>query len=551
MDIFYRPDFSKDTTFKWLIIVFSAVIAVVSFENFYYQYNSPKWAVFDVFCLFLFFYATLFLTSKKLGVIGLITFLITTCMFVSVFWSPNKFEAILFTCRFAAFSLAAFIMTSEFSKETLLKVLTDSVLYSSVVFCIVLLYQRYWVEIPYSNANFSPIGFVNYFGQVLNIWLPILAFSIYSNRKAKGFLFIGLTSFVILMNLLIESNTRGTMLGLLIGEMCVLLIILIKTKKIPLKHLSILGTFLLAIGSFSFFESSGGGRIGLQVQSVMELNTGREHIFFNTLDMIKSNPLGVGAGNFEYIHQKYAKAGTESASPYISELRVLKSPYNILLKFYSELGFIGGTLFLIVFGFVFLQALLNFLKGDSVDAWLFIAVFSLYFHSMFSSVFLTPVSLFFSILLFSLVLARSQICCSYFNLFEINYRYIFIPMIVVLGYLSYSKIASDNVAYIGYSSGDAEKVKSAFEKNPYNHFAAKWLSHIYMLKENDKASGLRSLERAIEVYPYNLYFLINAAEVAEMLGEADKAEKYKLRALEIYPKHPRAMLVNSRIETRI
>ncbi|KZN46903.1 hypothetical protein N476_03130 [Pseudoalteromonas luteoviolacea H33] len=417
----------------------------------------------------------------------------------------------------------------------------DSVFYSSILFCIVIIYNRYWLAIPYSNANFSPIGFVNYLGQVLNIWIPILVLSIYNRRKSKVYFLLGLASLLVLMNLLLESLTRGTILGLLAAEMIVLFILLLKTKKLPLKYLSVSVAFLCAVVTFNLMKISGLSTLKGQINSIQELNTGRENVFSNTVDMIKDNPLGVGVNNFEYTHQKYAKAGTPNASPYVSDMRILTSPYNILLKFYSELGFLGGSLFLILFGMVFIKALLNLLKGVFIDAWIFMAVFSLYFHAMFSSVFLTPVSLFFSTLLFAVVFSRESI--SEAKPIGMRLEWIVVPLILLLGYLSFIKTVSANLTAKGYRVGNTELVEKSFELNPHDYFTSLRLYELYLMKEGNKQQALASLERAINLYPYNIYMLIKAGEVASQLGLSDKAEEYKQRALDIYPNNPQAKLI--------
>ncbi|MBQ4834723.1 DUF5957 family protein [Pseudoalteromonas luteoviolacea] len=536
---------SNSVALKTFVIIFSCVISVAYYEGFYYQYNHPKWMAFDVFCTLVFIYAIRSCNAVKLNLIGVTISMLVLYMLVSLAWAPNTFESLLFICRFLAYTLSIHIIVSSFSKEKLFGILTDSVLYTSIFFSAATIYERYWLDIPYSSQNFSPIGFVNYLGHVLNIWIPILVLSIYSKRKSFPHLLCGLISLAFLMHLLVESNIRGTILGLLLGEIVVICTILLKTKKIPIKYFSISVAFLCAIVSFNAIDELGLSKLERQFKSIQSLDTGREDLFLNTLDMIKDNPHGVGVNSFELIHQKYAKAGTENSSPYITELSILKTPYNILLKFYSELGFIGGSLFLVIFGFIFVQAFVNLLKGDYVDAWIFMAVFSLYFHSMFSSVFLTPASLFFSIFLFSLMLLRGNNYFSRTVSLEIKPVLLYLPIIIILGYLSTLKTISGNLSTTGYRLGETDRVKHALEVNPYDYFAALRLFELYLIMERNEEKALKSLEHAIELYPYNLYMLIRAAEVAAQIGLNDKAEAYKARALEINPHNNQALSVNT------
>ena len=64
--------------------------------------------------------------------------------------------------------------------------------------------------------------------------------------------------------------------------------------------------------------------------------------------MILDNPWGVGAGNYEYIHPLYARLGTPYTTLYINEKKVWTNPHNIILKFFSEIGWIGGGFFILL-----------------------------------------------------------------------------------------------------------------------------------------------------------------------------------------------------------
>jgi O-antigen ligase len=61
--------------------------------------------------------------------------------------------------------------------------------------------------------------------------------------------------------------------------------------------------------------------------------------------MTIDNPIGVGINNFEYFHPKYAKPGTAAASTMVNEHSILRTPHNLILKLYSELGYFGGSIF--------------------------------------------------------------------------------------------------------------------------------------------------------------------------------------------------------------
>ena len=456
-------------------------------------------------------------------------------MFLSALWTPNAFESISFSLRFTCFIYSIYILVTLFNKDLMLDFFIDCVFFSSLIFCIFLIYQRYIAGIPYSNTSFSPIGFVNYLGQVLNIWIPILVLSIYRHRSSKFRLVLGLLSLFILMNLLVESGTRATILGLLFAEITILIVLLVRTKKFPFKYIVVSAGLLSAIFSFSLLKEFGGETLLRQINSIQKLDTGREEVFANTLDMIADNPIGVGAGNFQFIHAKYGKMGTSDSSPYISQYKAITSPYNIFLKFYRELGFIFGSALCIAFLYCIFIAFNNFVKGDYIDAWIFMAVFSTSFHAMFSSVFLTPVSLFFSLILFSVVLSRAE---KNAVLFEIDQHYLYLISLFLIFFivtLRAAEVSSNYLAVTGSKMGDVNAIEKSINVNPYNYKAFNRLSYLYLNKEADYKSAIDCLEGELEIYPYNVLTMISLTRIYFKLGDFEKFELYKNKVLDIYP----------------
>ncbi|KNC67485.1 hypothetical protein AC626_10400 [Pseudoalteromonas rubra] len=92
----------------------------------------------------------------------------------------------------------------------------------------------------------------------------------------------------------------------------------------------------------------------------------------------------------------------------VGEKMVLKTPHNILLKFYSETGWLGGVVFSAILALILFKSMVNAYYGNQSDRWLLVAVVSTLFHSLFTALFLTPGSLFFATLLFSFVLYRNK-----------------------------------------------------------------------------------------------------------------------------------------------
>ncbi|KZN29866.1 hypothetical protein [Pseudoalteromonas luteoviolacea] len=525
--------------FRAVFVLFSCAIAVISYDVFLDRFNTPKWFIFDLFIVVIISLAIFKKVEVKANALS-VSFLLLSCyMLISSIWSPNFFEAILFTVRFVAFGFSIYLISVTFSKDDVLKMLVDGVFYASFVFCLVIIYQRYIALTPYSFINFSPIGFVNYLGQVLNIWIPILVLSIYMHRRSKLRLALGLFSLVILMNLLLESGTRGTILGLLCAEVFILAVMLIKTKKLPFKYMAISAGLLFSIATFSMLKEYGPNQLRDQVSSITALKTGRENVFANTIDMALDNPQGVGAGNFEFVHPKYGRMGTEHSSPYLSSHSMLLSPYNIILKFYSELGLVFGSLFTLLFFSLIFIAFRNFLIGNYIDVWVFLAVFSACFHAMFSSVFLTPVSLFFSLGLFSVVLSRSTLKMKSKTVSKPISLCLFLFVVLATAYLRGVELKSNYLSGLGSIKGDSELIEEAIELNEYNYFAMLMISKVYMYKDNDLHAALNSIERALVIYPYLVSGLVQATEISHQLGDVEKFNFYKGKVLAIYPNNER------------
>ena len=100
----------------------------------------------------------------------------------------------------------------------------------------------------------------------------------------------------------------------------------------------------LGIGIYKLSDSLQKGRITSKIASMQGGLDSRLNIYENTIEMVSKNPVGVGVNSFEYFHPKYAYPGTQQASSYVNERQILRTPHNIVLKVYSELGLFGGTL---------------------------------------------------------------------------------------------------------------------------------------------------------------------------------------------------------------
>ncbi|MDK1310617.1 O-antigen ligase family protein [Pseudoalteromonas ardens] len=493
-----------------LIILVSVLISIVSSDAFFYKFDVPKWIVFDLFICASLAYAYIKKVDIEISRLGWLCIALLLLMFVSLLHAVNHYEGAAFILRYVGSVLLSYYLLKNVWHRYGVELLFDIVIFSSIIFSLFYIESRInHYELIHVTA-FSSFGFVNNLGQVLNIWLPVLVAAILYQGKLNARSVLGTLSFIVCISALLESGTRGTILGLFLGEAILFLLVLNKLKRQAFTYLVI--TASLIVGGVAYSHLSDG--MNEKLQSIKNLETGRTELFANTFDMILDKPLGVGVNNFEYIHPKYAKLGTEEKSPMVGEKMVLKTPHNILLKFYSETGWLGGVVFSAILALILFKSMVNAYYGNQSDRWLLVAVVSTLFHSLFTALFLTPGSLFFATLLFSFVLYRNKALVGEktASMQFISFNFLPVLLIIYAGFFSTNHLAN-YYAHTGYVSGNQVYMQRSFELNPYD---SKALFDYYVLqrhfyKDNEKA--LSALERFLPLYPYHTGGLLASAEL--------------------------------------
>ncbi|WP_125557590.1 O-antigen ligase family protein [Pseudoalteromonas rubra] len=505
-----------------LIILVSVLISSVSSNAFFYKFDVPKWIVFDLFICASLVYAYIKKVDIEVGGFGWLCIALLLPMFVSLLNAVNYYEGVMFILRYVGSLLIACFMLKRVWQRYGIKLLFDSIIFSSVIFSLIYVESRINdYELIHVTA-FSSFGFINNLGQVLNIWLPVLVAAILYQGKVNARSVCGLLSFIVCIFALLESGTRGTILGLLLGELILFLLMFNKLKRQAFTYLVITASFIVGGVAYSQLDSYLDGRLSKKIQSIKNLDTGRAELFANTFDMVLEKPLGVGVNNFEYLHPKYARLGTEGASPKVGQSSILKTPHNILLKFYSETGWLGGLVFSVMFALLFFKSMVNAYYGSQSDRWLLVAVVSTLFHSLFTALFLTPGSLFFAILLFSFVLYRNEQLTDKKTTKKQFVRFSYLPVLLVIyvGFFSSNHLAS-YYSHTGYVSGNELYMQRSFELNPYDSKALfdYYILQRHLYKDNDKA--LSALENFLSLYPYHTSGLLATAEL--MIQQHDYA----------------------------
>lgn len=540
---------------KWLLILAAVLISTVHLKQFYYSYDTIKWFVFDVFLSTIVILNWPRNQGFKVSFLGGLFLSSAAFMLLSLLYAPNVMMGIEFIMRFFLVFSLGHILISRYSKREILDWVLWSVVISALAFSIQFILERHVFEFRYNVGSFSPFGFKNNAAQVFNIWVPCLVLFIFLNRKVMWRVALGSFLLLFVVSLLMEAGTRGAVIGLVLGELIVFSIMLFQNPKRAIYFLSV--TLLLGSGMliYKFSDDLKGGNLSGKIAAMeenIESSSGqRVQMFKNTWEMTLDNPMGVGVNNFEYFHPKYGKPGTSQYSPFINEHQVLRTPHNIILKLYSEVGFIGGTLFLVLLGYFFLSAFYNAIKGTLIDKWLLVGVVATLFHSLVSAVFLTPGSLFFAFLLFTLVQSRFQTVYKGAFYVQLDFHSMARWSVLLIPLLSASIIMSAFFSYHGRLQFDDKLLLRALSFNPYNERALYTLSHVYYRRHRDTRASLDAIERFLNINPYHLAGLYIQCERQFQLNEVRRAKESIDSLLDIYPTYSKAQRLQHAIDLKL
>lgn len=543
------------TITKWLLILAAVLISTVHLKQFYYSYDTIKWLIFDVVLSILVIINWPKKQCFNISYLGLLFFALIAYMLFSLSHAPNIMMSIEFIMRFFLVFVLGHMLISRYSKHEILEWTLLSIVISALFFSIQFVLERHILEYSYNVGSFTPFGFKNNAGQVFNIWVPCLVLFIFLNRHTLWKAALASILLLFVVSLIMETGTRGPAVGLVLGELLVFSIMLFKNPKRAIYFLSV--TVLLGSGMllYKFSDDLQGGNLSGRLAS-MENNIAassgqRIELFKNTWEMTLDNPIGVGINNFEYIHPKYAKPGTPQFSPYVNESQILRTPHNIVLKLYSEIGLIGGTLFLLMLGYLLLSAIYNAIKGTLIDKWLLVAVVATLFHSMVSAVFLTPASLLFSFLLFSLL--QSRFLATYKPGFQLQLKFTHMAKwsVITIPLLSGCIIISAFFAYHGRLQYDDKLLLKALAFNPHNDRALYTLSHVYYRRDRDVPASLEAINSFLSINPYHLAGLYIQCERQFQLREIRLAKDGIDNLLDIYPTYSKARRLQQTIDLKL
>lgn len=538
----YKAILSKHYALFILFIVTALLLPLIHTTLFRYPFDAPKFALYDIVTSLISIYYFYYKKEFNISLLSLLSSVLILFILLSFVQSSNIAYSFKFMFRFFnTVILIAFIYDFLYHKKITLQQLGNLILLSSFLFSVYYLYGTQVINIFISDSSFSPIGHINYTAHVLNIWIPFLLLNFFI-QKNKLLKYSSLILMLFLVNILITSGSRGSILGLAFSEIFIVLFIFIKHKKIQLYPII---SFVL-IGFFFIYQSFAPENIQHLTKKIERyskvtqpketsnkktpknslnyLSSNRLNVYNNTIDMIIDNPWGVGAGNYEYIHPLYAKVGTPYATNYVNEKQVFTNPHNIILKFTSELGWIGGFLFIGILIILTRMVIVTLLKGEKLDYFIAIAFGATLFHAMLSAVFLTPTNLFFSTILFAVLIYRYHTLTSYKTLFTLNQLccksfLIFIPLFFILLYMSkyYSTqfTTQRNFSYL----------QKALKLNPYNHSAVIKRAQFEAYANHNYPLAIHYVNKFLKLYPYSINGYIKKATFEYQIKQYDQALK--------------------------
>ena len=540
---------------KSLFIISAILIATLHVNQFYYSYDAVKWFVFDV-CLSLFIFCNWPKNNEfRISYLGCLFIVLAALMLVSLFYAPNLAMSLEFIFRFILVFISGYILITLYPKRAVLGLLLNAAVLSAFFFSVLFIFERYVLELPYSVGSFSPLGFKNNAAQVFNIWVPCLVLYVFLNRHCY-WRAVGVTAILVfIISVMMEAGTRGGVVGLIIGELIVFCIMLFQNPKRAIYFLSI--TLLLSSGMmlYKFSDDLRGGnlseRLIIMEGNISSSTDARWLMFYNTWEMALDNPQGVGINNFEYVHPKYGKPGTNLSSPYINEHQILRTPHNIVLKLYSELGLVGGSFFLILLGYFLFSSLFNAIKGSLIDKWLLVGVVATLFHSLVSAVFLTPASLFFSFLLFTVTQSRFIDIHQFKFKLDIRFNLLAKWSALSIPVLSACLLMSSFYSYHGSMQFSARLLNKALVFNPHNERALFTLSHVHYRRHKNSQSSLDVIDRFLSINPYHLAGVYIQSERQFQLGETRLARESIENLLDIYPSFQKALRLKQAIDLKL
>jgi len=296
-------------------------------------------------------------------------------------------------------------------------------------------WQGYMLDYGMLNYNisvlFSPIGHVNFTGDVLIILLPVLM-CLLLTQAHMVLRILNWVSVVTVSTVLLLASSRGALGGVVLS-MLMLLVLLVRHREFVLAqvwkkaHFWLPVSLLLSalITSFSIYEIlpyhyrdlarvSGSVESTAAVQykpltanvvqppiaatwnALTPVLGARTPMYASAMAMALDAPVwGQGTGNFYAVYPKFSNKFPDFSDPLSNDRTFTTNPHNVVLQIATQQGFIAMILFmglLLFFWWRLLKAVWQ--KWDMWKASGVMAMTAVLFDAMFNHVFFNPASMF-------------------------------------------------------------------------------------------------------------------------------------------------------------
>jgi len=555
--------------------------------------EEPKWAVLVCCGLLMGLTMAWYWWKEKpqlavsLAVPGILLVLFYTLLGFGVFAGPNPVEGLI---RYAFWLLAlAVFLVAAWSVRDVSRWQEGLIWATSIA--ALLFSSGYWWSyvLDYSKPGynvsvlFSPIGHVNFTGDVLVVLLPALIWMLVANLNPILRVMNWFSVFTITTVLLVAAS-RGALGGLAAGVFILLLIAgrhawnpwrngaLSWKKLIPLSW--VLSALLVAVivnGSLPYHyrelvrlsgtvEAAVDAKAKQLTPNVVQppfadfwaetfpILTARTPMYASAMAMSMDAPwLGQGTGNFPFVYPAWSNRFPDFRDPLSSERTFTTNPHNLILQLASQNGLVATT--------VFLMLLLILWLGLARSVWRewhgwnaagLTAVTAAIFDAMFNHVFFNPASMF----VFALFagawwgglrpagfLSRSLLSCPLPWTKPMSITLAVVTLLLVFWPLRW--VASE--WHVGQAMAHAQQAdlsraeyEKAYALDPYNFRAVFGMAQTnYSARKYDQT--IKYLNDFEAIYPYNPPALNMLGAAYLMKGDMANAAAAFERALKVLP----------------
>lgn len=460
-------------------------------------------------------------------------------------------------------TLAYFIILCAMLRVRLMSEKHLSILYISMTL-IVSLFAVFQILLLLKKDDFlmqmysvqSVIGHKNLVSGALLIALPWMYYILrYSELGYKVFALTGLWSSLIVIGLL---RTRAAWVGLFLALLVLLpaAITWIRNKRqIELNYKRLIPFSLAAVSLI--------GSIYLSKHQIIDPTNLNHRLKFwqNSIEMFKENPLGVGAGNWQFWFPKYGMEGMNTSV--MDGETVLPQPHNDFLWVLTESGIFGFGFFM-SFWLLIIAAARHQLKSarESHQTLLIrISLLSIIGYLGFSFFDFPLERPEIQILVMSSAAFIASRAKSGFVKLPAWTALVFVGISLTSAYSAFQKLKSEKISVKVMEANarqDARRIIPLAESALSNYFVIDRVGNSmyyymglgYMAQQNwPKMKEM--YDKALELTPYHFISMNQMGNYFKAQGDLNTALQWYLKALEIAPRYTAALLNKAESEHRL